>query len=203
MTGLPGPRRWYTAPRIRFTVLSTLLLAGVLSTGEGTRIYLKAILAQLLLETAWSQTLAGHARARPWPWADTWPVARLRAPVQRENLIVLSGASGSTLAFGPAHMLASAVPGSDDNVVLAGHRDTHFAFLEHLQIGEVLELDSADGKRHRYRVTDRAIVHQTQTSVMARTGLKSLTLITCWPFDAIVPGGPMRYVVRAVADASL
>ena len=67
----------------------------------------------------------------------------------------------------------------------------------------MLELDSADGTSHRYRVTDLAIVHQTQTSVMAQTGVKSLTLITCWPFDAIVPGWPMRYVVRAVADASL
>jgi sortase (surface protein transpeptidase) len=37
---------------------------------------------------------------------------------------------------------------------------------------------------------------------MAPTGRKSLTLITCWPFDAIVPGGPLRYVVRAVTEAS-
>jgi hypothetical protein len=27
-----------------------------------------------------------------------------------------------------------------------------------------------------------------------------LTLITCYPFDAIAPGGPQRYVVRAVAE---
>jgi sortase A len=26
-----------------------------------------------------------------------------------------------------------------------------------------------------------------------------LTLVTCYPFDAIVPGGPLRYVVTAVA----
>ena len=77
MTGLPGTRRWYTHPRVRFTTMSTLLLAGVLSTGEGTRIYLKAILAQLLLETAWSQTLAGHARARPWPFFLLFFVALL------------------------------------------------------------------------------------------------------------------------------
>ncbi len=202
MTGIPGSRRWYTHPRIRFVAVTSLLIAGVLSTGEGARIYLKAILAQLLLETAWSQTLAGRARTKPWPWADTWPVARLRAPAQRQNLIVLAGASGSALAFGPAHVLASATPGSDDNVVLAGHRDTHFAFLEHLQTGQVLELQSADGTNHRYRVTESAVVHQSQTSVMAPTGRKSLTLITCWPFDAIVPGGPLRYVVRAVTMAN-
>jgi hypothetical protein len=27
-----------------------------------------------------------------------------------------------------------------------------------------------------------------------------LTLITCHPFDAVVPGGAMRYVVTAVAE---
>jgi sortase (surface protein transpeptidase) len=33
---------------------------------------------------------------------------------------------------------------------------------------------------------------------MAKNGVKQLTLITCYPFHAITPGGPMRYVVRAV-----
>jgi len=28
----------------------------------------------------------------------------------------------------------------------------------------------------------------------------TLTLVTCWPFDAIAPGGTLRYVVVAVAD---
>ena len=31
-------------------------------------------------------------------------------------------------------------------------------------------------------------------------GLDELTLVTCWPFDAVAPGGPLRYVVVAEAD---
>jgi sortase A len=27
-----------------------------------------------------------------------------------------------------------------------------------------------------------------------------LTLVTCYPFDAVEPGGPLRYVVVATAD---
>jgi hypothetical protein len=29
----------------------------------------------------------------------------------------------------------------------------------------------------------------------------TLTLVTCWPFGAIAPGGPLRYVVVAEASA--
>jgi sortase A len=29
--------------------------------------------------------------------------------------------------------------------------------------------------------------------------MPTLTLVTCYPFDAIVPGGPLRYAVTAVA----
>jgi len=33
--------------------------------------------------------------------------------------------------------------------------------------------------------------------VLLPTERAMLTLITCYPFDAVVPGGPLRYVVRA------
>ncbi len=200
MTGIPDSRRWYTHPRIRFVAVTSLLIAGVLSTGEGARIYLKAILAQILLKNAWSQTKSGEKKIKPWPWADTWPVARLSSPTHDQNMIVLAGASGRTLAFGPGHLLASAAPGEVDNTVFVGHRDTHFAFLEHVKAGEMIYLVSPDGVRHRYRVSDTSVVHETETGVMMRNGLKTLTLITCFPFDAIVPGGPLRYVVRALGS---
>ncbi|HEU4579859.1 MAG TPA: hypothetical protein VFS67_16480, partial [Polyangiaceae bacterium] len=30
---------------------------------------------QVLLRRAWAAARAGDEHARPWPWADTWPVA--------------------------------------------------------------------------------------------------------------------------------
>ena len=186
--------------QVRGTIVITLVVAGVLSFGEGTRIYLKAILVQILLQNAWSQTKDGEQKMRPWPWADTYPVARLEVPSLDVDMIVLAGSTGSTVAFGPGHMLSSANPGEDDNTVIVGHRDTHFNFLKDIAIGGRILLTTPDGKTHRYLVSETEVLHQSSTYVLDRDGIKELTLITCWPFDAIVPGGPLRYVVRALAE---
>ena len=123
-----------------------LAVAGVLSVGEGSRIYLKAILAQILLQNAWSQTQNGQGQVKPWPWADTYPVARLEVAALDADMIVLSGATGPTLAFGPGHMLSSARPGENDNMVIVGHRDTHFKFLKDIAIGETILLKPQTAK---------------------------------------------------------
>ena len=184
--------------RIRNLSIAVLVVAGILSMGEGTRIYLKAILAQILLQNAWNQTRSGGTNVKPWPWAEIHPVARLQVPTYDEDIIVLAGTTGKSLAFGPGHVVSSAAPGTDDNVAIAAHRDTHFAFLEHITPGEFVFLETPDGVRHRYQVSQIDILHQSETEVMAKNGVKQLTLITCYPFHAITPGGPMRYVVRAI-----
>jgi sortase A len=83
---------------------------GAIHLGQGGYIYLKAQLAQLLIERAWQRALAGEAAPKPWPWADTWPVARLEAPAQGVSLFVLAGSSGRTLAFAPATSRARRSP---------------------------------------------------------------------------------------------
>ena len=62
----------------------------------------KAEVAQQLLNRAWTATSDDRRNVKPWPWADTWPVARLRLPGSGEPLTVLAGASGRNLAFAPA-----------------------------------------------------------------------------------------------------
>jgi sortase A len=176
-----------------------LLLAAAVSFGHGAWIYAKASLAQILLRRAWSRTVHSGRPAPPWPWADTWPIARLRAPGLSGDVIVLAGSSGRTLAFGPGHIDGTASPGEPGNCVLSAHRDTQFAFLKSLIVGDLLELETADGHRHSYRVYDRRIAHEKQLDLLESTADPTLTLVTCYPFDAIRPGGPLRYVVRAVA----
>ena len=178
-------------------IAGALALAGVLSIAHGAWIPVKAALAQALLNNAWRETLYSGQPLKPWPWADTWPVARLSVPAQDKSMVVLAGANGAALAFGPAHVRASAPPGSADNSVIVGHRDTHFAFLQKIKPGAQLQLESADGVVHHYQVNDVRVLHETDTDVLAATRGRLLTLITCYPFDAIVPGGPLRYVVRA------
>ena len=177
-----------------------LAVAGVISFGQGSLIYAKAVLAQILLQSAWSQTKNGQSQVRPWAWADFYPVAQLQVGALDVDMIVLAGATGATLAFGPGHMLSSARPGENDNSVLVAHRDTHFNFLKDISIGETILLKTPDGKSHIYTVSEAEIVHQSATYVLEKEGIKALTLITCWPFDAIVPGGPLRYVVRALGE---
>jgi sortase A len=174
-------------------------LAGVALLGEGLWIPAKAELAQLLLERAWERSQRGERQVAPWPWADTWPLARLRSSEGDDDLFVLAGASGRNLAFGPAHVAGTARPGATGNSVLAGHRDTHFAFLEDLGVGDQLWLETPNGAVRRYRVRGTAVVHESDASPLEPAAEPILTLITCFPFDALEPGGPLRYVVRAVA----
>ncbi|MGD9942319.1 MAG: class GN sortase [Burkholderiaceae bacterium] len=202
LRGSGGARRMRAqAGRVAVAVLLAL---GLWQLGGGLWLYGKAWLAQVLIEDAWQRNrAAGHAQARPWDWADTTPVARLIFPAQQAAYVVLSGEAGRVLAFGPGHRPDSPLPGTAGNSVISGHRDTHFRVLQRLQAGDLLEVEALDGHLRRYRVADMQIVDHRDLRVLADRGFDELTLVTCWPFDAIVPGGPLRYVVKAAAvDAS-
>ena len=101
------------------------------------------------------------------------------------------------MAFGPMHAGSSDVLGGASNAVVSGHRDAHFAFLEHLTPGDELVIDTPDSKQHRYRVETTLVVDENDLWVLEPTDEKMLTLVTCFPFHALVPDGSERYVVRA------
>lgn len=178
---------------------ATLICAGVWQIAAGGWIHAKAALARQLVSHAWSETLARGGPTRPWPWADTWPVARLRFPTLERDMPVLAGASGATLAFGPGHLDGTAEPGAPGNSVIAGHRDTSFTVLGRLHPDDPVSLQGRDGRWRNYRVTGTAVADaRLPWPVPAPpSGRSTLTLVTCWPLDAIVPGGPMRYLVFA------
>jgi sortase A len=192
-----------TRRRLALGAAAALLALGLWQVAEAGWIHAKAGLAQHLLERAWARSTQGERQARPWPWSDTWPVARLRVPRLGIDLIVLAGASGRTLAFGPGHHDGTALPGSEaGNAVISGHRDTHFRFLGELEAGDELVIESADGSRRAYRVRGATIVDYREARLPAHTPMPRLTLVTCYPFDALVPGGPLRYLVMAEAAPS-
>ena len=183
--------------KLRAWVVSALLVLGFWQFGHGAYIPAKAWLAQELMQRAWVRTGAGEERATPWPWADTWPVARLTARSQGTDLIVLAGGSGRSLAFGPGHLSASATPGETGNAIIGGHRDTHFQFLKDVEVGELLGMETARGQRHLYEVIGVDIVDSRKGALVLDTDAAMLTLVTCYPFDALEAGGPLRYVVTA------
>ncbi|MDE0887482.1 MAG: class GN sortase, partial [Myxococcota bacterium] len=175
---------------------------------SGAWVHAKAELAQHLLESAWEQTQAigGAAVVRPWPWADTWPVARLHFPRLGASFIVLAGDSGSSLAFGPGHNGATARPGRPGTAVISGHRDTHFSGLGRLRVGDCVEVERPDGVRVIYRIAALEVADTRRDRLAAGAvpgaSPSSLALVTCWPFDAIQPGGPLRYVVSAYSSGA-
>lgn len=182
------------------TATALLLITGVALTGKGSWIYGKAKLAQFLLSWSWRNTVAGNAPIKPWPWADTHAVARLQFSDRDSDIIVLSGANGRTLAFGPGHLDGSALPGERGNCVVMAHRDTHFEVLRYVMPGDFVTVQRPDGRKVRYTVKVARVIDKHDTSILQPDRRTRLTLVTCYPFDAVMPGGPLRYVV--VADAA-
>jgi sortase A len=177
--------------------MACLLAIGLWQIGDGAWIYAKAGLAQLLLQRAWSRTLAGEDAAKPWPWADTRPVARLMVPRLGIDQILLEGAYGRTLAFGPGYLESSARPGEQGVTVLTGHRDTHFSFLKRLEQNDEIVIEMATGDERHYLVQETRILDSRTASIELDEPQNRIVLVTCYPFNAIDPGGPLRYVVIA------
>ena len=217
--GRPGRLLASGPGRLRRAAGLLAVVGGLALAGHGAWIPAKAWLAQQLIERAWAQShatasaraqLAGSAAGlptmRPWPWADTVPIARLGFDRLDQHLIVLAGDSGAVLAFGPGHRRGSALPGAAGNVVISGHRDTHFALLRELRDGDTISVEVAIGGDAPdatlvYRVEDRRVIRADDADAVAAVLEDSvddrLTLVTCWPFDAITTRGPERLVVTA------
>ncbi|HEV8502058.1 MAG TPA: class GN sortase [Casimicrobiaceae bacterium] len=173
------------------------LVAAACAFARGLYLEAKATLGQVLLERAWLASKARGEEVKPWPWADMHPVARLRAPAQHADLIVLAGATGRTLAWGPGHLDGSARAGEPGNAVFTAHRDTHFAFLAGVRPGDRLVVERPDGEQVDFRVDATAVVSVDALRLRAVTARPTLTLVTCYPFDAIAPNTRWRYVVSA------
>jgi len=175
-----------------------LLVAGLLLLGLGLWIPAKAALAQILLDRAFAASVADGVPVKAWGWADTWPVARLAVPRLGVDLVVLGGASGEALAFAPALLDGTVAPGEAGSSVIAGHRDTHFAFLGALSPGDRIEIARADGRRFTFLVRDMRVVDHDNSGIDPTADGTWLVLTTCWPMDARLPG-PLRYLVTGEA----
>jgi sortase A len=173
------------------------LAVGLLCLGHSGWIHTKAFIAQQLIGQSWRRARAGDADAKPWWWADARPVAKLTFGRDSRALLVLEGSSGRNLAFGPVHDPASVLPGQSGNSVIAGHRDTHFSVLRDLRLGDRVRVELLNGRRASFAVTHLQVIDSRRSRIVLDSEAPRLTLVTCYPFDAIRPGGPLRYVVTA------
>jgi sortase A len=177
-----------------------LLVLGTWQFGRGAWIQAKAWLAQGLIAHAWAKTKEGEVNVKPWSWADTWPLARLSVPRLGVERYVLAGADGAGMAFGPGHVRGTSLPGAQGNSVIGGHRDTHLAFMRRLRLGDTVMVERPDGMRVSYRVVAADVLDRREVWVAKQEGPTRLTLVTCYPFDALGADGPLRYVVVALAE---
>jgi sortase A len=181
-------------PRFIFPLL--LAIIGLILFGQGAYIHAKALVAQVLLERAFDNTVATGQPTKPWSWADTWPVARIEVKRLHAHAIVLAGSSGQALAFGPGHVERTPEAGERGVAVYSAHRDTHFAFLKHVVIGDRIDITGHDGRTFRYRVDATSVVRFDDSGIDPLADGHELVLSTCWPFDALTQG-PERYLVHA------
>jgi sortase A len=124
------------------------------------------------------------------------PVAVLRIPRIHLDVAVLEGTSELTLNRGVGHIEETAMPGTNGNSGIAGHRDGFFRGLKDIGVSDAIELETLQGKQI-YKVERTWIVNPEDVSVLDPTPAQSITLVTCYPFY-FVGSAPQRYIVRAV-----
>ena len=124
-------------------------------------------------------------------------MAKLEIPRLSVSGFVEDGFDARTLQHAIGHSPYSARLGEPGNVVLAGHRDTFFAGLRDVKVGDIVDLKSVDGRIFHYEVARIFIVSPTESWVFKSSPETNLlTLITCYPFQ-FVGNAPNRLVVQA------
>jgi sortase A len=127
--------------------------------------------------------------------ADPLVLGRIEIPRIGVSAIVREGDDDTTLAVAVGHIPGTARPGEYGNMAFAGHRDSFFRALRHIQVDDVIHV-RALGRGYEYRVDSTEVVRAEETRVLDPTGDAVLTLVTCYPFEW-VGRAPNRFIVRA------
>lgn len=116
-------------------------------------------------------------------------------PAISKTVNIFQGTDNKVLAKGVGHYIGSVLPGVANNSVIAGHRDTVFARLGKVILGDPIIIKTKNGI-FTYQVTKIRIVDKNDKTVIVPTTIGTLTLSTCYPFTYI-GAAPRRYVVIA------
>lgn len=122
-------------------------------------------------------------------------LAILRIPKIHLEVPVFNDTDDLTLNRGVGRILGTARIGEIGNLGLAGHRDGFFRGLQDIESGDVIELVRAT-HLDQYIVTEISVVTPEHTSVLRRTTVPTLTLVTCFPFY-FIGHAPKRYIVTS------
>ncbi len=182
--------------KVKKIIVLAIMALGFWHVSASAYMLSKAWLSQYLITQSWQQTLADKQNHKPWSWADTYPVATINFPRIKQSSVVLEGSSGRNLAFSVTHLSASGMSGENKTMILSGHRDSHFSYLQDVQKGDEITVQTTQGK-FIYQISELRVVDSTKEQLTI-ANKQELVLSTCYPFDAFMVGGNLRYVVKAV-----
>lgn len=120
----------------------------------------------------------------PVPTASPQQAIRMQIPAINVDSSVVQGDGWEQLKKGIGQHIGSADPGSNGNMVAAGHNDVFgevFRNLDRLKAGDQIVVYTAV-RAYTYVVTKSEIVDPTRVDVMDPTPTPTLTLISCYPY---------------------
>ena len=196
--------RWLRRAEIALCAIGFSLLGGALAAIVNTRVY-QARQGRAFSDMERRAAAPTYGLASPAPpangpstlalAADPLVLGRIEIPRIGVSAIVREGDDDTTLAVAVGHIPGTARPGDRGNMALAGHRDSFFRALRHIQVDDLIHV-RALGRGYEYRVDSTEVVRAEETRVLDPTGDAVLTLVTCYPFEW-VGHAPNRFIVRA------
>jgi sortase A len=180
---------------IRSSLFVLFVIAGLVLMSNGLYIKAKAQVADWMITNSWEAHQNSGVPQKPWPWADTWVVAQIEVPRLGIKQYVMQDASGESLAFGAGAVIPVSANGYN---FFAGHRDTHFSFLDELTVGDKVIVETYQGNKLVYHVSNTQVIDTRKGDLSVDEHLEGISLMTCWPMESLIPGGPLRYVVSGV-----
>ncbi len=172
------------------------LIVGLLALGYSVYAVVDGRVYQSYQQAKFEAKLENGKREPPPPRiAEGGVIGEIQVPRLHLKAIVVQGDSHTILRRAVGHVPETALPGEQGNVALAGHRDTFFRPLRNIRLGDAITLKTSD-RDFQYVVESTAIVASSEVGVLEASTGRTLTLITCFPFDYLGPA-PNRFVVRA------
>jgi sortase A len=105
-------------------------------------------------------------------------------PAIESEWIVNAGSDSQTLKQGPGYIIGTSLPGQPGRCAIAGHRTTYgapFNRVDELKRGDIIYLETLDGKEFEYIVKQQLVVDPEDIYVLEGDQIPELLLTTCTP----------------------
>ena len=170
-------------------VAVAMILAGLLVGGRVAYGLLNQQKADTAQDKAW-QTFVSAAAGQDNVSASASPPAagvpdglylKLTIPKINNSAVGVDGDWNSLHQSSMVHYHDSPAPGATGNVLVAFHREPHWIEINKVVAGDMVQIQTADGKTYNYQIDQVKIVKPTEVDLLKPTTGNDLTLITCDP----------------------